>query len=221
MDMKKKAAAAGICFALFLLLIIVLKAVDVQAIGPEGSRIGLAQINAAIHEATGVRMGWYKITNYLGVFSILVGLCFACLGLYQLIRRKSLLKVDREILILGGLYVLLAVLYILFEFVVINERPIIMPGDEHVEASFPSSHTMLTFVILGSAMTVLGKYIPRTRLCGIVQAVLGVLILVMVCGRLISGVHWFTDILGGILLGSALLFLFIGVLDMAEKNKAE
>ncbi len=219
--MKRKAVGAGICLILFFLLILVIKTVDVQAIGPEGSSIGLAKINSAIHEATGVRMFWYQITSYLGVLSILIAACFACLGLFQLIRRKSLLKVDREILVLGGLYVALAILYVLFEFVVVNERPIIMPGDEHVEASFPSSHTMLGFVILGSCMTVLNKYIRSKRLCGLLITACGILILVMIFGRLISGVHWFTDILGSILISAVLLFLFIGALDKTEKQKTE
>lgn len=194
---------------------------DVQMIGPEETSIGLATINGMIHETTGVQMIWYEITSYLGILSILVGLCFACIGFVQLIRRRSLLKVDAEILSLGCLYVILAVLYILFELVVINERPIIMPGDEHVEASFPSSHTLLSFAIFGSAMIVIGKYVRNRRLCNLIQVLLGILILIAVFGRLLSGVHWFTDILGSLFLSAALLLLFTGLLDLAEKRTKE
>lgn len=190
-------------------------------IGPEETSIGLATINGMIHETTGVQMIWYEITSYLGILSILVGLCFACIGFVQLIRRRSLLKVDAEILSLGCLYVILAVLYILFELVVINERPIIMPGDEHVEASFPSSHTLLSFAIFGSAMIVIGKYVRNRRLCNLIQVLLGILILIAVFGRLLSGVHWFTDILGSLFLSAALLLLFTGLLDLAEKRTKE
>ena len=194
---------------------------DVQMIGPEETSIGLATINGMIHETTGVQMIWYEITSYLGILSILVGLCFACIGFVQLIRRRSLLKVDAEILSLGCLYVILAVLYILFELVVINERPIIMPGDEHVEASFPSSHTLLSFAIFGSAMIVIGKYVRNRRLCNLIQFLFGILILIAVFGRLLSGVHWFTDILGSLFLSAALLLLFTGLLDLAEKRTKE
>ena len=194
---------------------------DVQMIGPEETSIGLATINGMIHETTGVQMIWYEITSYLGILSILVGLCFACIGFVQLIRRRSLLKVDAEILSLGCLYVILAVLYILFELVVINERQIIMPGDEHVEASFPSSHTLLSFAIFGSAMIVIGKYVRNRRLCNLIQVLLGILILIAVFGRLLSGVHWFTDILGSLFLSAALLLLFTGLLDLAEKRTNE
>ncbi len=190
-------------------------------IGPEETSIGLATINGMIHETTGVQMIWYEITSYLGILSIFVGLCFACIGFVQLIRRRSLLKVDAEILSLGCLYVMLAVLYILFELVVINERPIIMPGDEHVEASFPSSHTLLSFAIFGSAMIVIGKYVRNRRLCNLIQLLFGILILIAVFGRLLSGVHWFTDILGSLFLSAALLLLFTGLLDLAEKRTKE
>ena len=190
-------------------------------IGPEETSIGLATINGMIHETTGVQMIWYEITSYLGILSILVGLYFACIGFVQLIRRRSLLKVDAEILSLGCLYVILAVLYILFELLVINERPIIMPGDEHVEASFPSSHTLLSFVIFGSAMIVIGKYVRNRSLCNLIQVLFGIMILIAVFGRLLSGVHWFTDILGSLFLSAALLLLFTGLLDLAEKRTKE
>lgn len=211
--MKAKSIAALVCLILFLLLILLVKTTDVSAIGPENTRIGLSGINGTIHEATGVRMHWSKITNYMGYLSILVAVCFALLGLVQLIRRKSLKKVDPEIYALGGLYVLLAILYVLFEFIVINYRPVIMPGDAHVEASFPSSHTMLIFVILGSAAMVMDKYFRNQSVCRVLKLVFGILILIAVLGRLISGVHWFTDIIGGVLISAALLFLFASVLD--------
>ena len=217
--MKTKTIAAVICLVLFLLLIAAVKTVDVAPIGPEETSIGLSGINGAIHEATGVSKLLYKLTNYLGYLSILAGLCFALYGLIQLIQRKSLLKVDREILVLGCLLVVLALLYVLFEFVVINFRPVVMPGEAHPEASFPSSHTMLTFVILGSIMMIIGRYVKNRSLRTLIQVICGLLILVMVFGRLLSGVHWFTDILGGVLISGALLFLFAAVLDKVTEKQ--
>ncbi len=217
--MKTKSIAAIVCLILFLLTAVAVKTVDVAPIGPEDTSIGLAGINSPIHEATGLNMRLYKLTGYLGILSILAGLCFAGFGLVQLIRRKSLMKVDRELLVMGGLYIILAVLYVLFEFVVINRRPVILPDDVHPEASFPSSHTLLTFVILGSIMTVIGKYVKNRSLRSLIQVVCGVLILLMVFARLFSGVHWFTDIMASVFLGAALLFLFTAVLDKTAKNE--
>ena len=216
--MKKKLIVGCACLLLFLLLIVLLRYVDVAAVGPENTSVGFSRINQAIHEATGVSMLWYKLTNYLGIFSIIVGLCFAFLGLLQMVKGKSVKAVDRELYVLGGLFVVIAVLYVLFEFVVINRRPVILPGDLRPEASFPSSHTMLVFTILGGVMVVLGKYIQNRSLCVLLQAVCGVLILTAVLGRLLSGVHWFTDIVGSIFISAALLFLFAGVLDKVSET---
>ena len=216
--MNRKLIAGIVCLILFLLLIALLGTADVAAIGPENTSIGFSSINQAIHEATGVKMLWYKLTNYLGIFSILAGLCFACLGLLQLIQRKSLKEVDKELYALGGLFVVLAIIYILFEFIVINRRPVIIPGDAHVEASFPSSHTMLVFVILGSILILLGKYIHNRGIRVLLQIICGILILAAVLGRLLSGVHWFTDIIGSIFISAALLFFFAAALDKIEKT---
>lgn len=123
------------------------------------------------------------------------------------------LKVDREILSLGGLYIVVIGLYLFFENVIINFRPIIMPDNTHPEASFPSSHTMLVCVIMGSAAMLINRYIRNKPLNRILRAVCYVIIGVTVVGRLIAGVHWFTDILGGILISVTLLSLYEEVIS--------
>ena len=133
--MKKKFITSAVCFGLFLLLIVLLKTVDVAAVGPEGTEIGLSKLNVAAHDLFGENLGWYKVTNILGYLAILIALCFAALGGLQLIRRRSVLKVDKEILLLGGLYVVTVIFYVLFEKVIVNYRPILMPDGEGIEAS--------------------------------------------------------------------------------------
>jgi undecaprenyl-diphosphatase len=153
-------------------------------------------------------MLWYDITDWLGIAAILTALFFALAGLVQLIKRRSLLKVDREVLALGGLYIIVIGLYVLFEKVIINYRPIIMPGSTHPEASFPSSHTILVCIIMGSAAMLLGKYIRNKKLCTALRVMCLSVIAFTVIGRLIAGVHWFTDILGGILISITPLSFF-------------
>ena len=219
---RKKLLTAAVCAALTLLLIVLVRLVDVAAIGPEGTSVGLSRLNGAFHGLTGVKMGWYKLTELFGILAILAAAAFALLGADQLIRRKSLAKVDREILLLGGLYLAVIVLYVFFEKVVVNYRPVLMPDGEGPEASFPSSHTMLVCAILGSALLVLGRFIRERRLCLALQALCAVVIFLTVLGRLISGVHWFTDILGGVLISAALLALFSALLDripVTERKK--
>lgn len=216
---KGKMISAAICAALFAVLIVLVKTVDVQQIGPEGTSIGFAGINKAMHDATGLNMILYKITEVLGLLALAVAGCFALLGLVQLIKRKSFAKVDTEIYALAGLYVVVLALYVIFEKVIINYRPVIMPDEEHVEASFPSSHTMLGFVIMGSTFIVIDKYIKNESICRSIRIVSILILIAIVFGRLFSGVHWLTDILGGVLISSALLFIFSAVIGALNKDK--
>lgn len=202
------AVVFGVLAALWIVLV---KCVDVAAIGPAGTSVGLSSLNQAVHTLTGVHMLWYTITDWLGILAVLAVAAMALLGLVQLIKRKSLLKVDREILALGGLYLVIFLLYVFFEKVIVNYRPIIMPGCSAPEASFPSSHTMLTCVVLGGILMVLDKYVRNKGLCIVLKVLCWGIIIVTVAGRLISGVHWVTDIIGGLLISAALLALYAAV----------
>ena len=208
--MKKKKAknilvALG-ALAAFVLWTFLVCCVDVQPIGPDGSCVGFAAINGAFHALTGVHWTLYILTDWMGLVPIGIVFGFAILGLMQFVRRKSLLRVDRDILILGGFYIVVLAAYLLFETVVINFRPVLIDGK--LEASYPSSTTMLALCILPTAMMQL-----KTRIRGdaVRRAILGILAaftFFMVVGRLIFGVHWLTDIIGGVLLSVGLVMLY-------------
>ena len=204
------AAISGVCF---ILLIVLLRFLDVAPIGAEGTHIGLSRLNGRVFDLIGEHLIWYYITDWLGIAAILTAAGFATGGLVQWIRRKAIYKVDRELLLLGGLYLLLMVLYVFFERVIVNFRPVIMPGAAHPEASFPSSHTMMVCVIMGSAALLIGKYVKRKTLRTCLRWLCVVLVGVTVAGRLISGVHWLTDIAGGILISVTLLSLYAGAIQ--------
>ena len=206
------------CGVLTVLLIILLRFVDVREIGPEGTSIGLSHLNQFFFDLTGLNIAWYDITDWLGLTSIATAFVFAVAGLVQLIKRKSLLKVDKEILFLGALYIVVIGLYFLFEKVIVNYRPVIMPGGSRPEASFPSSHTMIVCIIMGSAVMMIKKYIKKKTLQRVLAVFCYAIIAVTVIGRLIAGVHWFTDILGGILISISLLLLFSAMINWKEKE---
>ena len=218
MKNKGKFLIIGISGALFALLIVLLCCVDVEPVGAAGTSVGLSHMNRFVFELTGVNMVWYNITDWLGLAAIFAAFLFAATGLVQVIKRRRILKVDKEILALGGLYILVIGIYVLFENVIVNYRPIIMPGCSNPEASFPSSHTMLVCVIMGSTIIIIGKYIKKKSLCMVIRGICAAVIAVTVVGRLISGVHWFTDILGGLLISTFLLALY-SVLITEEDNK--
>ena len=218
--MKKKFVTAAVCFGLFLVLILLVKTVDVAAVGPEGTKVGLSKLNVAIHDLFGEHLGWHKVTNVLGYLAILIALGFAAIGGLQLVYRRSVLKVDKEILLLGCLYVVTVIFYVFFEKVIVNYRPILMPDGEGLEASFPSSHTMLSCVILGSGLQLIKKYARKSKTVQLVLTVVfAVMLALIVAGRLLSGVHWFTDIIGGILLSVALLNAWEGAVKLWKSRK--
>ena len=221
MKNKNNLFVSGISGLLVMILIVLVRFVDVRPIGPEGTSIGLSRLNGFFFRISGVNILWYHITDWLGVAAILVAFLFAMAGFVQLIKRRSILKVDHEILALGGLYIVVIGLYVLFEIVIVNYRPIIMPDGIHPEASFPSSHTMLVCVIMGSAIMLIGKYVKEKPLCRVLRGICAAIIGMTVIGRLIAGVHWFTDIVGGILISNFLLSLFSEVLKRTRRNTIE
>ena len=221
--MKRKGiaslCAAGGLLAAFAVWTALLRVVDVEAIGPRGSSVGFATLNAAFHCATGVHMNLYTITDWLGLVPVAVGLGFAVLGLAQWIKRRSILRVDRSILALGGFYIAVIAAYVFFETVVINYRPVLIEG--YLEASYPSSTTMLVMCVMPTAAMQLHARIKGAAFRRCVMTAIGAFIAAMVLGRLISGVHWVTDIVGGVLLSAGLIAAYHGAccLWLAPKAK--
>ncbi len=213
---KKYFIFGAIAFVLFVILTLLVKTVGVKAIGPNDSEIGLSEINSYFHKLIGVNMGLYDMTEILGYIPIAVAVYFAGVGFGQLLKRKSLKAVDSNIIVLGVLFVVLACIYVFFEIVIVNYRPIIMENE--LEASFPSSHTMLSVTVLGAVLIHLRSRTKNTAV-RVVGTSLGViLILATVIGRLLSGVHWFTDIIAGILISVSLLLFYVGTCKIFDKN---
>ncbi|MBE6668278.1 MAG: phosphatase PAP2 family protein [Ruminococcaceae bacterium] len=192
---------------LFLALVALVETVDVKAIGPLGSSVGLSAVNGKVRDAIGYSKTLYSVAEILGYAALASAAGFALLGLVQLIKRRSLKKIDKDLYLLGGFYVVVLAVYVLFEIIVINERPVLMDGE--LEASFPSSHTMLAICILSTAAHQLYVRLSSSKSARIVSVALCVAFatLSVVC-RLLSGVHWFTDIIGGILISGALVFAY-------------
>ncbi|MBR6328352.1 MAG: phosphatase PAP2 family protein [Lachnospiraceae bacterium] len=211
---QKVLIGLGVLFILaFVALIFILKSVDVGPVGPDGNLVGLSGINLSFSEAVGVNLMWYDVTDYLGYFALGLAGCFALAGLVQGIKRNNFLLVDGEIIALGVLYAVTAALYVMFEFVVINCRPVIMPGEIEAEPSFPSSHTMLSVVVMGSAAMLAGRYIKNTAASTVVKLLCLAVLGVIVAGRLLSGVHWLTDIIGALFVSTGMLMIYKGVIS--------
>lgn len=212
---KRNFLISGILLLIAITFTILVKVVDVKQIGVNNSSIGFATLNQFIFETTGVNMIWYHITDWFGLIPVFMAIVYAFIGLIQFIKRRSIFKVDKEIILLGLYYIIVIALYVFFEKVIINYRPILMNG--FLEASYPSSHTLMTICICGSSILI-NKKLFNNKITKVINYLSIIIITITVVGRLISGVHWFTDIIGGILISSGLLMTFYSLLSIINKE---
>ncbi len=201
--------AAGF-FLAFVVFTVLIKTVDVRAIGPFFSKVGFSHFNDWGRDLLKFNKSWYTVSQFLGYLAIAVCLCFACTGAYQLFTGKNGLKsVSRGIWAVGGLYVALAILYFFFDKVlVINYRPVL--GTESIlEPSYPSSHTLLAVCVYLSASDQASRIIEKTEIASTISVICWVAAAVTVFARILSGMHWITDIFGALILSASLLFFYL------------
>ena len=203
-DNKKLLTVIGL-FIVCVLYTILVKYYDTNAIGPKNTVVGFSALNALFSNLTGYNEFFYKLTEILGIIVFVLVGYYGIIGLMQLIKRKSLLKVDKRLLFLGGFYVVMLLVYVLFEHVIINYRPFLI--DKELEASYPSSHTMLALCVCLSSLLI-SKYYFNKKAVKIVNIVTIILMFVLVIGRVLSGAHWITDIIGGIIISAFLVYLY-------------
>jgi len=215
---EKRNLLAGVgLIGVFALWTVLILCVDVQAVGQNGTKIGLAGFNVWFHQLTGVHMTLYTITDWLGLVPIFICMCFGVLGLVQLIKRRSLRKVDADILLLGVYYVLVIACYLIFEMIPINYRPVLI--ERRLEASYPSSTTLLVLSVMPTLMFQVYRRAVNSMLRKAVAVFVFAFSAFMVIGRLISGVHWATDIVASVILSAGLFMLYRSVVLYVDNAK--
>lgn len=127
-------------------------------------------------------------------------------GFVQLIKRKSLLKVDRDVIFLGIYYAAVIFGYLIFEMIPINYRPILIDG--MLEASYPSSTTLLVLSVMPTLVYQVNRRSTNLLFRRCVSVMSIIFSTFMVIGRLVAGVHWFTDIVGAVILSTGLYCLY-------------
>ena len=208
---EKKTLITGIILILaFAIWTMLIQFIDVQAVGLNNTNVGFATLNTWFHSLTGANMTLYTITDWLGLVPVFVGMSFGFLGLVQLIKRKNLLKVDFDIVILGVYYVIVVLCYLIFEMIPINYRPIFING--FMEASYPSSTTLLVLGVMPTLIFQAKRRMKSNKIKKIICVITILFSAFMVVGRLVSGVHWITDIVGSVLLSMGLFHVYKGVM---------
>ncbi|MCR4851607.1 MAG: phosphatase PAP2 family protein [Lachnospiraceae bacterium] len=215
---EKRNLIAGVgLIGAFALWTVLIQCVDVQAVGQNGTQIGFADFNVWFHQLTGVHMTIYTITDWLGLVPIFICLCFGVLGLVQLIKKRSLLRVDSDILLLGVYYVMVIACYLIFEMIPINYRPVLIEGRQ--EASYPSSTTLLVLSVMPTLWFQTNRRASNVTTRKAAEVLVVAFSAFIVIGRLISGVHWATDIIGSTLLSAGLYMLYRLAVIYSEKAK--
>ena len=189
--------------------------VDKQAIGPEGTSVGFSAINKVVLDAISYNPMWDKVTDIMLMIAILTAVYFAAVGFMQLVKeRRRLFEVDKEILVMGFLYVILVVLYVLFDKVPFNYRPVLLPDEVELEASFPSTHVLMICTILGSAIVAWRERLyDDENLVAVLKTCACVVMFIGVVGRVLAGVHWFSDICAGLLFSATLISAYKATLE--------
>ena len=214
---KKSLLIGSIFLIMFAVWTALIRTVDVQPLGQNGTSIGFATFNCWFHHFTGVNMAIYTITDWMGLVPVVVCLIFAGIGLLQMIKRRSLFRVDADIMILGVYFVIVFLAYAIFEMIPINYRPILIEG--RLEASYPSSTTLLVLSVMPALIEQTQRRLSGIRVKRIITIVAIAFSVFMVTGRLVSGVHLFTDIVGGELLSAGLFKLYKAAVMLALKEK--
>lgn len=219
--MKKNGKKQLISGASFMLVFVIwtwlIQKIDVRPVGQKGTDVGFATFNCWFHKLTGVHMGLYTITDWLGLVPVFVCIVFGGIGLWQLIKRKNLFKVDTDLIYLGIYYVIVIFGYLFFEMCPINYRPILIEGI--LEASYPSSTTLLVLSVMPTLVLQVNRRIENRYVKRIIYVFTIVFSAFMVIGRLVSGVHWFTDIMGAVFLSTGLFYLYKVIVLILSGNK--
>lgn len=217
MKEKKLFYVGLILIAAFVFWTILILTIDVQPVGVNGTDVGFATLNRSFHNLTDVNMTIYHITDWLGLVPIFCCMIYGTVGSVQLIKRKSLFKVDYDIIALGVYYVIVIFGYLIFETIPINYRPIRIDGI--MEASYPSSTTLLVLSVMPTVIFQVDRRIKNRIVRRIITLSAILFSSLMVIGRTIAGVHWLTDIIGSVFLSAGLFLIYYSSALLFDKKR--
>ena len=205
-------ACLSVMFVVFTLLV---KFVDVAYVGMTGKEVGLSSFNRLVYESVDVSETFDKLGDVCMVLSILVVLFVVALGIYELVKNKSIKKVDKKIWSMGIIYALVVLIYVVFELICLNYRPVLIDGK--LEASYPSSHVMLSLTILSCFLIFMLSKLKTKKQKAILGTLIGLFMFVIVLFRVLSGMHWMTDIIASVILALMLAGWYVFINCLFEK----
>lgn len=146
------------------------------------------------------------VTNFGSVYFILFAFLILAVFLFRKRARKATIAVFLTLIGSGALI-------FLFKDFFSRERPFDCPFERDC-FSFPSGHATISFYFYGMLFNLSTRFIKmRKRYAFILGGSLAILVCLIALSRIYLGYHFLTDILGGFLLGGALLLIVAIMVD--------
>jgi membrane-associated phospholipid phosphatase len=153
------------------------------------------------------QMGSALALTTLGVFMVLL----------LLLQRQRLLALVWAVAQGGG-----ELLNRLFkEFFSRGRPPFAAPEIDEKSYSFPSGHSMASIIAYGLLAYLLALVLRRQAYRVLAVGLLGALVLVIGFSRVYLGAHWFSDVLGGFIVGGAWLAVCISAIESGRRRKLQ
>lgn len=160
-------------------------------------------------------MNWDKATDIMVYTAIATAGILAVLAIYQWITRKSFAKIDKALVALIVPAVLVVITYFLFDHVFTwNTRP-----DGSGEASFPSTHTMITATIFFCTAIILPRYIKQKYLLVILDLIMLAFVILVPVGRVLANKHWISDCIGALIFSALFASIYYLTVKNLERSK--
>ena len=212
MKLRKFDIITSITAFLFLLLLVLILVVDVRVNELTGEKIGLFELNNVFLKNT-INHTFDIISDIILDISVGCIIFYMIMGLIQIFKKN---EPSNEIIFIGIMMIVIIVIWIVFDkFLIINHRPIYITME--LEGSFPSTHVIITTFVMLVNIALVSKNIKKKNLRIALYIANGVVILASPICRLLSNMHWFTDILGGVLLGALLFELYYIIIRKKDK----
>lgn len=120
------------------------------------------------------------------------------------------LKKKQKIMVLSNV-IIVTILNQLLKIVFMRPRPEIMRLIEEQGYSFPSGHSMVSTAFYGLLIYLIYKNVKNKYIKYTLCTILSILILIICLSRIYLGVHYASDVIGGVCFSIAYLIIFINV----------
>lgn len=192
----------SILWLILLIFTILVSFVDVKIFNVTNTKIGLYSLNK-IFLVNSINSNYINIiSNGIFLICLLVIILMLLLITFEYFKTKKINKNNLNFFIH---FLIMVLIWIIFDkILIINYRPILINGN--IEGSYPSTHVMVSTFVLLFLSDQLKKIFKNDKIFYIIS--IG-LIIIQSISRILLTMHWFTDIIGGLLIGCLLFFTFL------------